>query len=269
MSKNNETEILKIENNHIYNMDCLKGMKLIPDKSIDLIIADPPYYKVKGDFDFIWKNEQDYLKWIMKILKEFNRILKDDGTLMLWGGLGKGKTTLCRIAIAIEDNNLFYLQNWITQRNTRGIGTKTNYMSAREELLFLTKSENSYTFNVPYTEEKSKRKDLGANGKPRKNEFKRVSNVWNDIAEASQSSLERCEHPTVKALKLCNRIIETHSNEGQLVLVPFVGSGSEIISCKNNNRDFIGFELKSDYCNLANQRIKKFCKKDSSEEEEL
>ena len=86
---------------------------------------------------------------------------------MLWGGLGKEKTTLCRIAVAVEDEKLFNLQNWITQRNTRGIGTKRNYMSTREELLFYTKSGN-YTFNIPYTEEKSLRKDLGFNGKPRK-----------------------------------------------------------------------------------------------------
>lgn len=84
----------------------------------------------------------------------------------------------------IEDEEIFIRQNWITQRNTRGIGTKTNYMSTREDLLFLTKS-NSYTFNIPYSKERTDRKDLGANGKPRKNSFKRVSNVWTDITEAS------------------------------------------------------------------------------------
>ena len=98
---------------------------------------------------------------------------------------------------------------------------KRNYMSAREDFLFLTKTEK-YTFNIPYTSEKSGRKDLGANGKPRINEYKRVSNVWNDITEASQSSIERCWHPTVKAQKLCDRIIETHSNEGDTVLVPLL-----------------------------------------------
>ncbi|KAA8603983.1 hypothetical protein CGP82_04905 [Campylobacter sp. LR185c] len=71
------------------------------------------------------------------------------------------------MAIMIENEKLFKIKNWITQRNSRGIGTKKNYMSAREDFLFLTKSEN-YTFNIPYTNEKSTRKDLGANGKPRK-----------------------------------------------------------------------------------------------------
>lgn len=184
-----KTETLAL--NQIYNMDCMDGMKQIPAQSIDLIIADPPYYKVKGNFDFIWGTEREYLEWMFSCLQEFQRILKSHGTLMLWGGLGKRKTTLCRIVTYIEDNKLFTLQNWITQRNTRGRGTGKNYMSAREELLFLTRDRDIYTFNVPYTAEQSQRKDLGANGKPRKNAYKRVSNVWIDIAEASQSSNQK------------------------------------------------------------------------------
>ena len=252
-----KTETLAL--NQIYNMDCMDGMKQIPAQSIDLIIADPPYYKVKGNFDFIWGTEREYLEWMFSCLQEFQRILKSHGTLMLWGGLGKRKTTLCRIVTYIEDNKLFTLQNWITQRNTRGRGTGKNYMSAREELLFLTKDNDIYTFNIPYTAEKSLRKDLGENGKPRKNEYKRVSNVWIDIAEASQSSRERCFHPTVKALRLCDRIINTHSNQGDVVFIPFVGSGSEIISCINNRRTYIGTELSADYYGQAVERIKLFC----------
>lgn len=255
-----------MQKNIILNQDCLEYMQSLENETVDLIIADPPYFQVKGEFDFIWKNEKEYLDWILKCLIEFKRILKPNGTLMLWGGLGKSKLTLCKIAIMIEENSLFHLQNWITQRNTRGIGTKTNYISAREELLFLTKSEKQYTFNIPYTEEKNTRKDLGANGKPRKNKFKRVTNVWNDIAEASQSSIERCEHPTVKAQKLCNRIIQTHSNENDLVYIPFAGSGSEIISCINNNRNYIATELNSQYIPLINERVKKLVKIESGDD---
>lgn len=239
----------------LYNCDCLKYLKTVQDNTFNLIVADPPYYRIKGDFDFVWKTEQEYLDWMEQCLNEFKRTLKDTGTLMLWGGLGKNQITFCRVAILIEDKQLFQRQNWITQRNTRGIGTQKNYMSAREDLLFLTKSDE-YTFNVPYLEEKSTRKDLGANGKPRKNTHKRVSNVWYDIAEASQSSKERCAHPTVKALKLCDRIIQTHSNENDLVYVPFAGSGSEMISAKNNNRSCIGTEISKEYCNLIRERMK-------------
>ena len=159
--------ISELLSKNVIQEDVLKYMATMPDASVHLIIADLPYFRVKGEFDYSWDTETEYILWLLQCLRGFRRVLTDDGTLMLWGGLGKEKTTLCRIAVAVEDEKLFNLQNWITQRNTRGIGTKRNYMSAREELLFYTKSGN-YTFNIPYTEEKSLRKDLGFNGRPRK-----------------------------------------------------------------------------------------------------
>ncbi|KAA6225674.1 MULTISPECIES: DNA methyltransferase [unclassified Campylobacter] len=78
------------------------------------------------------------------------------------------------------------------------------------------------------------------------------------MTEASQSSIERCGHPTIKAQKLCDRIIQTHSNEGDIIFVPFVGSGSEIISAIHNNRKAFGCEINKEYCKLAKERMKKF-----------
>ena len=244
------------QNHRIENCDIFNLFRSIDSCSVDLIIADPPYFQVCGDFDFqLFKDLAEYIAWSRAWMLEARRVLKPTGTLMLWGGVGGKTINMARLAIMIEDESLFTRQNWITQKNTRGYGTKRNYMSCREELLFLTKSD-SYTFNVPYLEEKSTRKDLGANGKPRKNEFKRVSNVWSDIAEASQSSIERCAHPTVKAQKLCDRIVLTHSNPGDLVLIPFVGSGSEVISAIKNDRKAIGAEIDAEYFALACQRIR-------------
>lgn len=239
----------------IKNEDCLDRLKKTPTESVDLIIADPPYFQVYGDFDFnVFETRQDYINWCREWLLESKRVLKDTGTLILWGGVGEKEMNIARLAIMIEDEDIFIRKNWITQRNTRGYGTKRNYMSSREDFLFLTKTQN-YTFNIPYTEEKSIRKDLGANGKPRTNKFKRVSNVWNDITEASQSSIERCGFPTVKALKLCKRIIETHSNEGDTVYIPFVGSGSEVASCNLLNRKVFGSEKDKDSVELAIKRV--------------
>lgn len=247
------------EKYQIFNQNAIAFMQTLEGECVDLIIADPPYFRIKGDFDFVWANEIDYITWSRKWLLEAKRILKNNGTLILWGGVGPKPLTFARLAIMIEDEQIFTIRNWITQRNTRGIGSSKNYMSAREDFLFLTKSQN-YTFNVPYSIEKSIRKDLGANGKPRKNTHKRISNVWYDITEASQSSIERCAHPTIKAQKLCDRIIQTHSNIGDLIFVPFVGSGSEIISALNNNRQVFGCEINKEYCILAESRVGKLWK---------
>lgn len=259
--ENNFTTMIEQQ---INNEDCLDRLKSLPDESLDLIIADPPYFQVCGDFDFnVFKTRKEYIDWCRKWITESKRVLKESGTLILWGGVGEKEMNIARIAIMIEDDNLLIRKNWVTQRNTRGYGTKRNYMSAREDFLFLTKTQN-YTFNIPYTEDKSNRKDLGANGKPRTNKFKRVSNVWNDITEASQSSIERCGFPTVKAIKLCKRIIETHSNQGDMVYIPFVGSGSEIVACNLLGRNVFGSEKEEKSYHLAVDRVNTLLNKFSS-----
>lgn len=239
--------------NKIYNMDCIEYMRTLPDECVDLIIADPPYYKIYGDFDFIWDNVEDYLDWCKEWSLECERILKPTGSLYIWGAIGYNiGFPLFKLIDFLETNTKLKTINWITQRNTRGRGTVRGYMKAREELVFMTKSKN-YTWNNAYTNEKSNRKDLGANGKPRINEFKRCSDVWIDITEASQSSKQRFKlsdgtnFPTVKALALCDRIIQSSSNENDLVYIPFAGSGSEIISCINNNRNYIATEINKKY----------------------
>lgn len=251
-----------IELNKLYNESCVVCMNKIPDRCIDLVIADPPYFEICGDFDFVWNNVDEYIEWCKGWIREIHRILKPTGSFYLWGAIGYNNGyPLFKLADWIENNSLFKVKNWITQRNTRGFGVSKCYMKAREEIIFMTKTEE-YTWNTAYTEEKSNRKDLGANGKPRKNEFKRCSDVWIDIAEASQSSKERFKlsngesFPTVKAQKLCDRIVKASSNEGDLVYIPFAGSGSEIVSCIRNNRNWIASEINEEYINdIINLRI--------------
>lgn len=71
--------------NKVFNEDCLETMKRMPDKSINLIIADFPYFEVKGDFDFIWKDFNEFLEWVEVCAKEFKRILSDNGSLYVYG----------------------------------------------------------------------------------------------------------------------------------------------------------------------------------------
>jgi len=76
---------MKFELNKIYNMDALEFMKQVPDKYFGLIYIDPPYFEVKGDFDFIWSSFDEYLKWVESLAVEFKRILADNGSLFIWG----------------------------------------------------------------------------------------------------------------------------------------------------------------------------------------
>jgi DNA modification methylase len=125
-------------------------------------------------------------------------------------------------------------------------------MEAREELVYMTKT-NDFTWHKSYTNELSKRNDLGANKKPRSNEYKRCSDVWTDIPEACHSPYQRFKlpdgtnFPTVKALALCKRIIEASSNPGDLVYVPFAGAGSEMVAACELDRKCIGTEINENY----------------------
>lgn len=253
-----------IDINKLYNQDCIQFMKSLPNNCINLIIADPPYFKIYGEFDYGWKNTDEYIEWCKIWLTESNRILKNDGSIYMWGKIGYGNGyPLMKIADWIESSKLFTVINWITQRNTRGRGTKKGFIDAREEVLFMVKS-NEYTWNPSYTSIPSMKKDLGFNGKPRQNKFKRCTDVWIDISEASQSSKQRFKDssgksfPTVKSLKLCERIINASSKKGDLVYIPFAGSGSEIVSCINSNRNWIATEKNKIYIDeIINPRLAK------------
>lgn len=247
--------------NQLFCCDCIKYLSNCPSQKFDLIIADPPYYEIYGDFDFAWNNVDEYLGWCHQWLLELHRVLKPTGSFYLWGKIGfNNGYPLFKLADWIENNKLFIVRNWITQRNSRGRGTKQGYMEAREELLFTTKTSD-FTWNTSYTEEPSVRKDMGFDGKPRKNKFKRTSDVWIDIAEASQSKYERFKtsdgktFPTVKAQKLCDRILQASSNPGDLVYIPFGGSGSEAVACHRNNRQFVLTELNADYFQVIIERL--------------
>lgn len=237
-----------IEINQIYNQDCITYMKTLPDNCIDLIIADPPYFKiVKDDWDNQWKTEQDYLNWCEQWIIEAYRILKSTGSFYLWAGIGKHKSHPLFKLIEMCENNEFIFQDWITWKKQKGLGSKQGYMFIREELIYFTKSQKDFVINTPYLEEIAK--NHGRLDKTKIN-YKRCGNVWVDINEVTVGNLihtERVKHPTQKPLKACDRIITTSSNENDLVYIPFAGSGSEIESCILNNRNWLATELNKEY----------------------
>lgn len=237
-----------IETNKIYNENCITYMKTLPNESVDLIIADPPYFKiVKNEWDNQWKTQEEYLQWCNEWTKECYRILKPTGNFYVWGGVGKNKEhPFLRYIINTEDMG-FIFQDWITWKKQKGLGSRKGYMFIREELILFTKQEKDFTLNTPYLDEIAK--NHGRLSKDKIN-YKRCGNVWVDINEVTVGNLihtERVNHPTQKPLKACDRIIQTSSNEGDVVYIPFAGSGSEIISCIENSRQWIATETDNTY----------------------
>jgi len=233
--------------NIVLNIGCLKYMKTLDDNCIDLIIADPPYFKiVKAEWDNQWKTQEEYLLWCVEWTTECYRILKPTGNFYVWGTIGKHKEHPFLKYVYDTENLGFIFQDWVTWKKQKGRGNRKGYMWIREEIVQFTKS-NNYTINTPYLDEIAK--NHGRLSKDKVN-YKRCGNVWVDINEVTVGNLihtERVAHPTQKPIKACDRIILTSSNENDLVYIPFAGSGSEIKSCIKNKRNYIATETNDNY----------------------
>lgn len=144
------------------------------------------------------------------------------------------------------------IKNWIIYDRIKGRGAKTNLVSTREDILWYVKGGNGYTYNkIPSTIKKK----TGGMGKKNGNEFRALSNVWTDISPIVPWSKERVKHPTQKPISLMERCVEIWSDQGDIILDPFMGSGTTGVACKNLNRNFIGIELDETYFNIAKERI--------------
>jgi len=220
--------------------NCFDHLSEIGDDSIDLISIDPPY-------EILFEN----LEWDKKVLNwknltdEFYRILKPNGNLIVF----QGWSNVSETKSALEKK--FNLKNWIIWDRIKGRGANTNVVSTREDILWLTKS-NNYTYNKIYSNIKKKTGGLGQkNGQ----DFRALSNVWTDISPIVPWSKERVKHPTQKPIQLMERIITIFSNENDLVLDCFAGSGSTGVAAKNLNRNFIMIEKDENYHKIILERL--------------
>jgi site-specific DNA-methyltransferase (adenine-specific) len=226
--------------NKLYNADCTDILSSIDNESVDLIAVDPPYEI------FFEKNEWDkkVLDW-NTLCEEYFRILKPTGNLIVfqgWSNVAETKTIL---------EKKFNLNNWIIWDRIKGRGAKTNVVSTREDILWFSKTQN-YTYNKIYSNIKKKTGGLGnKNGQPNR----ALSNVWSDISPIVPWSDERNSHPTQKPLQLMERIITIWSNENDLVLDSFMGSGTTIEASINLKRNYIGIERDVNYFQIAENRI--------------
>ena len=227
-------------NCQIFNKDCLEELPNIKSNSINLIAIDPPYEMGYNDND--WDKKE--LNW-NALVAEFYRILKDDGNLVIF----QGWSNVSRTKETVEKK--FQLMNWIVWDRVKGRGSKRNLVSTREDILWFSKT-NDYVYNKIYSNIPKKTGGMGIkNGQPNR----ALSNVWTDISPIVPWSKERVKHPTQKPLKLMERIVTVWSNEGDIVLDCFMGSGTTGEASLNLNRKFIGLELDIEYYKISEKRL--------------
>jgi len=249
-----------METNKIYQGDCLELMKQIEDKSIDLILCDLPY----GVMDSGWDKGID----LLELWKEYKRIIKDRGVIVLFGN------NVFSFKLVIPAIDLFkYKYVWIKTNSTMFVHSKNRPLVKHEDILVFSKSSMGHKSllgenRMPYNPQdlisygKKIKKGNGRFGKyignrpSHKDEvIREFTNYPCDVLECQEDIGVAKLHTSQKPLSLCEFLIKTYTNEGDLVLDNCIGSGTTAVSCVNTNRRFIGMELSEEYCKIANQRI--------------
>ena len=229
----------------IYNMDCIEGMKMLPDKSIDMILCDLPYGTTR--------NKWDSLIPFNDLWAAYKRIIKDNGAIILF-------SQMPFTAKLIQSNIQMFRYEWIWEKSKA-----TGHLNSKK--MPMKKHENICVFykNLPfYNAQGLKRKIIpsirkGGNGngtnygKSDKDAIVEFENYPTDIIQFGSES--HPVHPTQKPVALCEYLIKTYTNEGDIVLDNCFGSGTTLVAAVNTNRHYIGFELEPKYFDIACNRL--------------
>jgi len=244
-------EIKELEN-RIINADCMDILKQLPDKCVDLILTDPPYNISKLNdnrdrsklnspimrrnkplnYDFgEWDNmeRQEFLDFTKEWLLQCIRVLRDGGTLISFFN----KEDISYLGWVAQDNGM-RTRTIYTWHKTNPVPSfrKVNYLSACELAWIGSKGDKTWTFN-----------------------FGRQKDMHNFFETPNASCYKETEHPTEKPLMLWDNLLRVHSNENDLVLDCFSGSGTTAIACHNLKRRFICIEKDKDYWEASVKRL--------------
>lgn len=248
----------------IYNMDCLEGMRLLNESNIlvNSTITSPPY-NIGKEYEKILPVNH-FIDWLVEVSNQVFEITEPYGSYLLNVGYlevpEKGRAV--PITYLVWERIKFYLNQEIIWNYGAGVAAK-NYLSPRnEKILWYIKEIDNYTFNLDSIRDPDvKYPNQKKNGKLRCNTIgKNPSDVW-QIAKvtsgANRSSDERTKHPAQFPVDLITRMILGFTNENDVILDPFMGSGTTAEVCMNNNRLSLGFEIREDYCRTIAERLEK------------
>lgn len=231
----------------------------LPEQFVDLLFVDPPYNLSKSfnGRSFSQMSLAEYEVWLDSWLAPLVKTLKSTASVYICGDW-QSSAAIHRVA-----QKYFIVRSRITWEREKGRGAQTNWKNAAEDIWFCTMS-GQYTFNVeavklrrqviaPYTE-------AGAPKDWEETETGRFrlthpSNLWTDLTVPFWSMPENTDHPTQKPEKLLAKIILASSNPGEVVLDPFLGSGTTSVVAKKLGRRYVGIEIDETYCCLAEKRL--------------
>ena len=226
--------------------DAIEEMKKLPDSSVRLIVTDPPYNLNKN-----YGNNQDklefdeYLDFSRQWLREAARVLTDDGTIYVFMGM----RYISYIYNILEQELGMTFNSWITWFYTQGIGKTKGFSPRHDDILMFTKDPKKFAFHlddirVPQKFYRSVNNMRGAN----------PGNVW-EFSHMHYCNRNRKKHPTQKPEGLFERMVLASSSQGDIVLDPFVGSGTALRVCQQTGRKGIGIDINPEYIKMTEERL--------------
>ncbi len=230
------------------------------------MVTSPPY-NINISYGNKWENgrvveakgkkyadnleESTYRQMLENVISETKRVLKDDG--QIWFNIKNryDKGNIIPPFWIMEYFKDMYLKNIIIWNFDWGGSTNKRFCSRYEYVFFFTKHKDNYTFNLDDV------KIPALNYRPDryKSQLKNPTDVWK-ISLVSGNSPERTEHPAQYPEELIERIIKVGTNEGDLVLDPFMGSGTTAVAAKKLNRKYVGYEIEPEFIKIVESRLK-------------
>ena len=216
----------------IYNGDCLEAMKAIPSGSVDLVLTDPPYNIARdNNFDTMGRAGIDFGEWdknadIFTFMNEVFRVLNKNGSFIVfndWKNLDDIVKYAEKLGFVTKD--MLRLE-------------KSNPMPRNRDRRYITDFECAIWFTMPHAKWCFNRQDPA---------YQRPKFLC---------PIDKGPHPTQKSLKLMQELVKIHSNEGDVILDCFAGSGTTLLAAKNLNRQFIGIEKEKEYYDICVERLK-------------
>lgn len=254
------TPDIETDNIAIYQGDCVALMQKIPDELIQLTVTSPPY-NIGKEYESVMSLDE-YLEWCKSWIKSIYRLTNDDGAF--WLNVGYLNIEKKGLAVPIpyllwDKTDFFFLQE-VVWNYSAGVACRNRLSPRNEKLLWYLKNPDKYIFNLDDIRDPNvKYPNQKKNGKLKCNPLgKNPSDVW-QIAKVTsgtnRSSKERTSHPAQFPIEMIERIIKASSNTHDVILDPFIGSGTTAIAAQRNNRFVIGFEINPAYIDIMKNRI--------------
>ncbi len=252
--------------NTVIKGDVLKALKKLPADSAQAVIADPPYFNVLEDeaWDTQWKTADEYLTWCEDWVRHCLRILRPDGLCFIFGQPGKREHTFLHLMSRLCQQHAFH--DLIIWDRVVGYNERRDSFTPQYEMILTLRKGEKVKFNkdavrIPYAADKISaylRDPRYKNKVTRKAHLDKGKFATNILSVPSLKGLtkERCGHPSQKPLALITKLIACSTDEGDLVVDPFLGSGTTAVAAESLGRTWVGIEHNADYVKLARKRLK-------------